>query len=137
VKSGARSPGPSASNLGSVIVHLVARSVPHELEVEALARHADRDPPDTEAAATRQLPAIYEWGEIARAGGLIAYGPLLAEIDRRVAAYIDKILKGANPADLSVEQPTKFELVINMKTARVLGLTIPQSILVRTDEVIP
>ncbi len=89
-----------------------------------------------EAAAKQRLPAIYEWGENARAGGLIAYGPLLAELDRRVAVYIDKILKGAKPGDLPVEQPTKFELVINLKTAKALGLTIPQSLLVRADQVI-
>jgi putative ABC transport system substrate-binding protein len=89
-----------------------------------------------DAAATHRLPAMYEWGDIARAGGLMAYGPVIADLDRRVAAYVDKILKGANPAELPVEQPTKFELVINLKTANVLGLTIPQSVLLRADEVI-
>jgi len=82
------------------------------------------------------LPAIYEWPEQAEEGGLIAYGTSLPEAYRRLAAYVDRILKGAKPADLPIEQPTKFELVVNLKTAKALGLTIPQSILVRADEVI-
>ncbi len=89
-----------------------------------------------EAAALRRIPAIYEWGEMARAGGLMAYGPLREEIERLAAAYVDKILKGAKPGDLPVEQPTKFELVINLKTAKALGLTIPPSLLSRADEIV-
>ena len=89
-----------------------------------------------EAAAKRGIPAMYEWGGIAREGGLIAYGPDKAELIRRVAIYVDRILKGTKPGDLPVEQPTKFELVVNLKTAKALGITIPQSILVRADEVI-
>jgi putative ABC transport system substrate-binding protein len=87
-------------------------------------------------AAQRHLPALYEAREFVDAGGLICYGPSLLAIQRRSAAYVDKILKGAKPGDLPVEQPTKFELVINLKTAKTLGLTIPQSLLLRADEVI-
>jgi len=89
-----------------------------------------------EAAAKRRIPAMYEWAEIARDGGLMAYGPVYAELTHRVANYVDRILKGANPGDLPIEQPTKFEFVVNLKTAKALGVTIPESILVRADEVI-
>jgi putative ABC transport system substrate-binding protein len=89
-----------------------------------------------ELAAKHRLPAIYEWPEQARDGGLMAYGTDLQEGYRRIASYIDRILKGAKPGDLPVEQPTKFALVINLKTARALGLAIPQSLLQRADEVI-
>jgi len=89
-----------------------------------------------EAAARHRIPAIYEWGDMARGGGLIAYGPVIADLNRRVATYVDKIFKGANPGDLPVEQPTKFELVINLKAAKALGIAIPQSLLLRADDVI-
>jgi putative ABC transport system substrate-binding protein len=89
-----------------------------------------------ELAAKSRLPLMSGTREHAEAGGLMAYGPNLRDQFRRAASYVDKILKGAKPADLPVEQPTKFELVVNLKTAKALGLTIPPSVLARTDEII-
>jgi putative ABC transport system substrate-binding protein len=97
--------------------------------------HALRKPIIDQAARNR-LPAIYQWAESAREGGLMAYGPTHAEVVREMCIQLDRILKGAKPGDVPVEQPTKFELVINVKTAKALGLTIPQSLLLRADEVI-
>jgi len=87
-------------------------------------------------AAKNKLPAMYPWGEFVEAGGLMAYAASRPDMFRRSATYVDKILKGAKPADLPVEQPTKFELIINLKSAKALGLTIPQSLLGRSDEII-
>jgi putative ABC transport system substrate-binding protein len=89
-----------------------------------------------ELAARRRIPAVYEWPSMVEDGGLMSYGPTFAELDGRVARYVDKILKGAKPGDLPVEQPTKFELAINLRTAKALGLTIPPSVLARADQVI-
>jgi len=87
-------------------------------------------------AARNRLPAVYPWSEGVAEGGLMSYGPDLADLFRRAAAYVDKILKGAKPGDLPVEQPAKFELAINLKTAKTLGRTIPPALLQRADRVI-
>ncbi len=87
-------------------------------------------------AAKSRLPAVYGLTEYAEAGGLMAYGASIPDMYRRAATYVDKILKGAKPADLPVEQPTRFKLVVNLKTAKTLGLTIPPSVLIRADQVI-
>jgi len=86
--------------------------------------------------AKSRLPSIYQWSEFADAGGLVTYGPDRADLFRRAATYVDKILKGPKPRDLSVEQPTKLELMVSLKTAKALGITIPQSVLFRADRVI-
>jgi putative tryptophan/tyrosine transport system substrate-binding protein len=87
-------------------------------------------------AAQNRLIAVWEHRDFADAGGLMSYGPNLVDMNRRAAKYIDKILRGAKPADLPIEQPTKFEFVINLKTAKALGLTIPPAVLARADEII-
>jgi putative tryptophan/tyrosine transport system substrate-binding protein len=89
-----------------------------------------------EFAAKERLPAIYEARDFVDAGGLMSYGPLSIDLFRRTATYVDKILRRAKPGDLPIEQPTKFELVVNLKTAKALGITVPQSLLLRADEVI-
>ena len=87
-------------------------------------------------ALSARLPTVYPFRELVEAGGLMSYGANIPDLFRRAADYVDKILHGAKPADLPVEQPTKFDLVINLTTAKALGLTIPESFLVRADEVI-
>ena len=88
------------------------------------------------AAARNNVPAVYGASDFVRDGGLLSYGPDRVDIIRRTASYVDRILRGAKPGDLPVQFPTKFEMVVNLKTAKALGLTVPQSILLRADEVI-
>jgi putative tryptophan/tyrosine transport system substrate-binding protein len=89
-----------------------------------------------ERVSALRLPAIYQWPEMAEEGGLIAYGPRFTELWRQRARFVVKVLRGAMPADLPVEQPTKFDLVVNVRTAKELGLTIPVTFLLRADKVI-
>jgi len=139
----------TARNLG-VALPIVEATTAEELDsafASAAAQHADamivfgdpltvvQAPRVIALAAKHHLPAIHLSRQFAN-GGLIVYGPDIADLFRRAAGYVDKILKGAKPSDLPVEQPTKLQLVINMKTAKALGLTVPPSLLVRADEVI-
>ena len=108
-----------------------------EALVVASSRFMNSNRPRVEEFASKQrIPLVTGWGPWGRAGSLLSYGPDLDTLVRRAATQVDKILKGAKPADLPVEQPTKFELVINLKTAKALGLTIPQSVLLRADQII-
>jgi putative tryptophan/tyrosine transport system substrate-binding protein len=86
--------------------------------------------------AELRLPAMYQLREAVDRGGLMSYGASMSDLSRRAATFVDKILKGAKPAELPVEQPTKFELVVNLKTAKALGLTIPPSLLARADQIV-
>jgi putative tryptophan/tyrosine transport system substrate-binding protein len=140
----------AAATLGADLIPVEVR-VPGEIEnafgaikaagADALVVLADplftaQAKPIAEFAVKQKLPAIYGLREHVMAGGLMSYGPDLKDSYRRAALYVDKIFKGAKPADLPIEQPTKVELVINMKTAKALGLTVPQPLLARADEVI-
>ena len=87
-------------------------------------------------AAQQRIPVISGWQEFARAGGVMSYGPNVAKTYRRISSYVDKILRGSHPSELPVEQPTQFELVVNLKAAKALGLTVPPTVLARADEVI-
>jgi putative ABC transport system substrate-binding protein len=87
-------------------------------------------------AARHKLPAVYQYRFMVTAGGLVSYGPDNVDLFRRAAGYVDRILKGAKPADLPVQAPTKYELVVNLKTAKAIGLDLPSSVLARADEVI-
>jgi putative ABC transport system substrate-binding protein len=89
-----------------------------------------------EFATTSKVPLAGGWGAWAQAGGLLSYGPNVAEVVRNAATYVDKIFKGAKPGDLPVQQPTRFELLINQRTAKALGLAVPESFLLRADKVI-
>jgi putative tryptophan/tyrosine transport system substrate-binding protein len=140
----------TARKLG-VALPIVEATTAEELDIafaSAAAQHVDAILPFSDPltvtnaprvialAAEHRLPALYLFRLFVTNGGLISYGPDLADLFRRAGGYVDKILKGTKPSDLPVEQPTKFELVINMKTAKALGLTVPPSLLTRADEVI-
>jgi putative ABC transport system substrate-binding protein len=139
----------AAGTLGLTIIPIMARTLDdlgdafakmHSESCDALFMLADprttQDRRIIELASEWRLPAIYQGGFIVDMGGLMSYGPDYHETFRQAAVYVDRILKGANPADMPVEQPTKFELEINLKTAKALGLTIPDSIVARADKVI-
>jgi putative ABC transport system substrate-binding protein len=140
----------AAQNLGlSVFVQLASDSGEFELAISALARNGAESIivlPDPMFNAHRaelvqligqsRLPAIYMETGFVAAGGLISYGPNFSDMFRKSADYVDRILRGAKPADLPVQQPAKFELILNLKTAKTLGLTIPPTLLARADEVI-
>jgi putative ABC transport system substrate-binding protein len=95
-----------------------------------------RPRPLLDFAARQRLPAAYHWRGLVEQGGLMSYGPDFRDVTRRAATYVARIFRGARPADLPVEQPAKFELVVNLRTARALGLTLPPALLARADEVI-
>ena len=115
---------------------LIARGHPDAIIVSQTASHYQHRRLIAEFAATNKLPSVAGYREFVEAGGLMSYGWDTGDIFRRLAIHVDKILKGAKPADLPIEQPTKFELVINLKTAKALGLTVPPLLLAQADEVI-
>jgi putative ABC transport system substrate-binding protein len=115
---------------------VITRERPHALLVpEGTANWQNRHL-IVDFTAKNRLPTVYPWREGPDAGGLMSYGVELSDLFRRAAGYVDRILRGANPAEMPVERPTKFELVINLKTAKTFGLTIPPSLLARADQVI-
>jgi len=114
----------------------IIRERPNGLTVNSDTLFLDNQSRILDMVAKARIPATYPYREFVDAGGLMYYGPNYPDLFRRAATYVDKILKGTAPSDLPVEQPTKFELVVNLKTAEALGLTVPQSILGRADEVI-
>jgi putative ABC transport system substrate-binding protein len=114
----------------------MARGMAEALYVDLNPRTGNMGQAIVDLAARQRLPAMYEAKGFVDAGGLIAYGPSVPDLYRRAAGYVNKILKGAKPADLPVEQPTKFELIVNLKTAKALEITIPRSLVLRADEVI-
>ena len=137
----------------SLAVESIAAEVHSEADIENVIRKVGSEPdsalfvlPDShnvvhrkriiELTAQYRLPTIYYFRYFASDGGLISYGPDEMDLFRRTAGYVDRILKGTNPSDLPVQQPTKFELVINLKTAKAMGIQIPVSLLARADEVI-
>jgi putative ABC transport system substrate-binding protein len=138
---------------GSVGVLLQSYEAPTPQDLDGALRRISKNRPDAliifvdsvtlshrrqiaEFAARQRLPAIYQVKEFVEAGGLMSYGVNMIRQSRRTAVYVDKILKGAKPGDLAVEQPTEFEMIINLKTAKALGLSVPASLLARADEVI-
>ncbi len=139
----------AATMLGVTLVHaeptpsiyvdafaLITRDRPHALVVAANPMNYANRQIIADFAAERQLPGMYPYRESVEAGGLMSYGANLSDLYRRAAGHVDKILKGAKPGDLPIEQPTKFELVLNLKAAKTLGLTFPQALLGFADEVI-
>ena len=118
-----RAVGALARDAGGIIVTNAGPAIVHRDLIIAL-------------AARYRLPAVYPQRIFVTAGGLISYGPNTIDPNRRAASYVDRILKGAKPSDLPVQNPTKFDLVVNLKTAKALGLTVPPSLLARADEVI-
>jgi putative ABC transport system substrate-binding protein len=119
----------------SLKIEPIPAFVHSDVEIETAIKFAHRAP-IISAAARNNVPAVYEESIYARDGGLLSYAPDQADRLRRAAAYVDRILRGEKPGDLPVQFPTKFEMVLNLKTAKALGLTVPQSILLRADEVI-
>jgi putative tryptophan/tyrosine transport system substrate-binding protein len=114
----------------------VIRERPNGLTVNSDTLFLDNQSRILDFVTKARIPAMYPYREFVEAGGLMYYGPNYPDLFRRAATYVDKILKGAKPTDLPVEQPTKFELVINLKTAQALGITVPQSLIARADELI-